>query len=101
MITTLTILLIIILLAIWNGLVIEWKLKGKYSNQWHFVGGLIRALLIGLVYVNSGLWLAIGTAFLCWMPYNMIINKIMGNGLFYLSDKGIDGFIKRLIKRTI
>lgn len=101
MITTLTILLIILLLAVWNGLVIEWKLKGKYSKQWHMAGGLIRALLIGLVYINSGIYWALGAAFLSWLPYNMIINLLMGNGLFYLSDKGIDGWIKRLIKRTI
>jgi len=95
MVVTILIFIIIILIATWNGLVIQWKLTGKYSKLWHITGLVTRLLLIAIVYITSGLWWSICAVLLSWIPYNIIISLIVWNKWWYLSDKGIDGFIKR------
>jgi len=97
--------LIIILTAVWNGLVIKWGLsqdKQKVANisrYWHMVGFIIRGLLVALVYLLSFDWYyTSGAAFLCWLPYNMIINKINKWGWFYIGRTSI---IDKLIRKIL
>ena len=98
MIITILILIIIILIAIWNGLVIEWKLTGKYSSLWHITGLVTRLLLISIVYIVSGLWWSLGAVMLSWIPYNIIISLIVWNKWWYLSDSGIDKIFKNILQ---
>lgn len=96
MIATILILVCIILTAFWNGLVIRWKLSGEYSRLWHATGFMIRLLLCVVVYIGMGLWWFIGAVMLSWIPYNIIISLIVWGKWWHLSDKGIDGLIKKL-----
>lgn len=93
---------IIILTAIWNGLVIKWynTKDQKYSKLWHGVGFIIRGLLVLLVYlITLNLWITAITAFVCWILYNMIINKLNDWGLFYIGKTStIDKLIRKLFK---
>ena len=104
--TTIYITLAIILLtAIWNGLVIKWGLEKdkskviKISKYWHGIGFVIRALLVTIVFLTSGnWWWSGGAAFLCWLPYNMIINIYMKQPLFYIGrTSSIDKLIRKIL----
>jgi len=99
MTATILILACIVLTAAWNGLVIKWHQteSKKISKAWHDVGFFIRALLVVLIYMQSGLWPAVIAAFIAWIPYNVIISLIAWKKWWYLSDTGIDGIIKRLV----
>lgn len=76
--------IIIILFAVWNGLVIIWglvpdknKVK-KISDYWHATGLLARALLCFAILLDTGLfnfWISI---LLSWHLYDIIINLIRG-----------------------
>ena len=81
---TYVILLIVLLFAIWNGLVIKWYLTKdqKWSKYWHGLGFIIRALPIVLIYPNL-LWILIYTN-VAWTIYDMIINLFMGQSIFYV-----------------
>lgn len=103
--TTIYITLAIILLtAIWNGLVIKWGLAedkskvAKISKYWHGVGFVIRGLLVILIYLLSTWQMALIAAFLSWIPYNMIINICMRQPLFYIGRTStIDKLIRKLL----
>jgi hypothetical protein len=103
MITTLTLLIILILIAIWNGMVINWKTAYnedkalKISKQWHKVGLVIRFLIVALIaYTTLNVYWIVGSVLLSWFGYNIIINLVRGMKWYYLSDSGIDGIIKKL-----
>ena len=76
--------LTVILFAIWNGLVIKWYLTKdqKWSDYWHGLGFIIRALPIVLIYPNL-LWILI-YANIAWTVYDIIINLFMGQSIFYI-----------------
>lgn len=101
---TIIIALIILLTAAWNGLVIKWGLAEdkskvvKISKYWHAIGFVIRALLVTIVFLTSGNWWWTGSAaFLCWLPYNMIINVVNKWKLFYFGQSSwIDRMINKL-----
>lgn len=82
--TNLILILIGFLFAIWNGLVIKWYLTKdqKWSDYWHGVGFIIRALPIVLIYPNL-LWILI-YANIAWTVYDIIINLFMGQSIFYI-----------------
>lgn len=97
--------LIIILTAVWNGMVIKWGLEqdkqkvAHISRYWHMVGFIIRGSLVGLVYLLTSDYLYTGiAAFVCWLPYNWIINLINGWKLFYIGRTStIDKLIRKIL----
>jgi len=90
---TITYISIIILFAIWNG----YKITGK-SNAWHSVGFIIRLLLVGLVYIDRGIWVALLAGFIAWIPYNGIINIFLKQKFFYIGITSvIDKFIRKIL----
>lgn len=95
--------LLILLIAAWNGLVIKWFMtrEERYSRRWHALGFIIRAILTGMVYLTSGWQLAAIAAFTSWVPYNIIINLVWGQPIWHLGDKGVDGFIKRILRKFV
>jgi hypothetical protein len=96
-----------------EGLVIADKRDGSqkaknYSSWWHKLGWLNRAFIVlGIfLYVQQYFsysdwqlyaWPLAGFV-LSWPWYNISINLIRKRPILDLSDKGIDGFIKRLLK---
>jgi len=69
-----------------------------YSKAWHWFGFIMRLLLAGAIYQTSQSWtLTIITIAFLWVGYNMSCNIGAKKPLFYLSDKGIDGAIKRFL----
>ena len=70
----------------------------KYSGWWHTAGFVTRGFIVMIAFVAGGLLWAGIVAFVAWLPYNIIINLIMKQKWYYLSDSGIDGFIKKLFK---
>lgn len=72
------------LFAVWNGLVIKWKLTGeqRWSKWWHGVGLLIRAVPLYFIFPNWG-WMLI-YANVAWTVYDVLINKINGWKTFYV-----------------
>jgi len=93
-------LVLVLVIAVWNGLVIMWYITKdiKWSQLWHKVGFVIRAIIVLMSFIEGGWLWALIVAFVAWVPYNIIINKIMKQKWYYLSDSGIDGFIKKLFK---
>jgi len=100
-ITTYLILITIILISLWNGYVIRWKHTGvkKYSTIWHIIGFFVRLCLVAIIYIQSGwLWALIG-GFICWIPYNMLINVVNKWPVFYIGTTSkIDLFIRKIFK---
>lgn len=99
------IILLILLTALWNGLVIKWGLENdkvkvtKISKYWHGIGFIVRGLLVAIIYLITYNWYWTGiAAFLCWLPYNMIINKVNGWKLFYF---GQSSWIDRLMNKLL
>jgi len=92
---------LILLTALWNGLVIQWYLTKdqRYSKYWHAVGFIIRGLLVLLIYLHTKDHLLTGiTAFISWIPYNMIINICMKQPIFYIGRTStIDKFIRKIL----
>lgn len=94
--------IMIVLHALWNGWVIKWGLATdkskvtKTSKVWHAIGFIIRALLVLLIYLQTDWRIALLAAFLCWLPYNIIINACNGWAIFYF---GKTSWIDRLINR--
>ena len=80
--TNLLILSIILLFAVWNGLVIRWKLTGNGSDLWHAVGFVIRIMPVFLIWDNYTVFLLYFN--FAWTVYDMIINLINGWNLFYI-----------------
>lgn len=103
---TYIILTIILLTAIWNGLVIKWGLAKdkatvvKESKLWHGIGFLIRGLLVLLAYLTThNFWITFAVAFICWLPYNMIINKLNDWDWFHIGTTStIDKLIRKIFK---
>lgn len=92
-------LFLIVLVAVWNGLVIRWEITSdiRYSNSWHVTGWVIRALLVALSYLISGVYYAIGAVVLATVIYNMIINIIIGQHIFYVGTTSkLDILIRKL-----
>ena len=108
-----SILIALFLIAIREGLVIADMQDNTYKSKilsgwWHKMGMVIRGFLILAIFLlvqeHHGysswiFWGYVAASFLLsslW--YNIAINLITGKKWYYLSDKGIDGFIKRLLK---
>ena len=97
--TTILLFSVIALIALWNGYVIRWFLTKdeKYSKIWHGIGFMVRALLCATLYLQAGLLLALIAAFVCWLPYNVIINLVNKWPMFYVGKSSkIDLLIRRV-----
>lgn len=69
------------------------------STAWHLCGWLIRFFVFALLFlVNSPIWLLVVSVVLMWPVYNIGCNIGAKKKWYYLSDKGIDGFLKKLFK---
>ena len=99
--TTILLFSVIALVALWNGYVIKWFLTKdeKYSRIWHGIGFMVRALLCATLYLQAGLLLASIAAFVCWLPYNIIINVVNRWPIFYVGKTSIiDKLIRKIWK---
>jgi hypothetical protein len=73
---------IILLIALWNGLIIVWGLQPtknkKLQTLWHGVGFVIRGLLSLLIYIQFGMFYFWISVILNWHAYDIIINVVRG-----------------------
>ena len=77
--TAILIISALILIAVWNGFVIMWKQTNKvsYSESWHIVGFIVRALLVVAVVMTAGNFIGWLALIVSWHFYDVIINLIM------------------------
>ena len=76
---------LLILIAIYNGLIINWRCNYQnkselWSKYWHFVGGLLRC---SFAFLFTDLKTAISILLIHWIFYDGIINLIRGKSFFY------------------
>lgn len=76
---------LLILIAIYNGLIINWRCNYQnkselWSKYWHFVGGLLRC---SFAFLFTDLKTAIAILLIHWIFYDGIINLIRGKSFFY------------------
>lgn len=72
--------------------------KQKYSKIWHQLGFFIRFLLTGITFVLTLNWyLTSLMVIIFWPLYNIACNIGAKKKWYYLSDKGIDGMIRKLL----
>lgn len=90
-----------IIFAIWNGLVINWK-HGSTADIWHAVGFMLRGIwFIETIVINWGNWLLMSFYLslllsVGWGGYNIIINIIVGQKWYYLGKSSkIDLFFTK------
>lgn len=89
-IQSITVVLIILLFALFNGLIVNWKQatdedKAKsISKQWHAVAMVIRALVVLLFYSNITLMIILG--WFSIISYDIIIALIMRQKWYYIGD---------------
>ena len=95
--------LLLLLIAIYNGLIIQWfnnknkESQNKYSVLWHITGWLIRLFIILLFPIK---YLAL-SLFIGWSCYNYIINLILNKPLFYVGNTFIDKYLNKTIQIII
>lgn len=89
------------LIVLREGYVLRDRVKPNptHSTIWHVLGLLMRFILFGLAYrLGFNTIELVILVVLLTVIYNMSCSLGLMKGLFYLSDKGIDGFIKRLFR---
>jgi len=70
------------------------------SGLWHFVGLVIRLTLITIVYLFTyNLYLTVVTGLILTVFYSISCAIGSKQKWYYLSDRGIDGFIKRILNK--
>ena len=81
--------IIVILFAVWNGIVIKWKHTDEkiYSIIWHGLGFVIRGYCLLLIYPDWLLMLIYAN--IAWTVYDMVINVINGWNLFYIGNTSV------------
>lgn len=96
--------LALFLIALREGMVLSnWQTgKQKYLQTWHRAGWAIRFCLISAVAMltkHTGfMWYFVaGSVVVAWPVYNIIINLFTGKKWYYLSNKGIDGIIRKCL----
>ena len=73
--------------------------SGSVRFVWHMYGWLIRFLVFALLYLAGSGWIILSASvFVMWPIYNVACNIGMKKKWYYLSDKGIDKYIKRFLK---
>lgn len=76
---------LLILIAIYNGLIINWRCNYQnkselWSKYWHFVGGLLRC---SIAFLFTDWKTAIAIMLIHWIFYDGIINLIRGKSFLY------------------
>ena len=92
---------IALLIILREGYVLRDKVEPNptHSKIWHVLGWLMRFILWGLAYrLGFNTIELVILAVMLSLIYNSSCSVGLKKGLFYLSDKGIDGFIKRLFR---
>lgn len=91
---------LMILLAVYNGQIINWyqTKDNNWSNNWHWTGLIIRALLVNLILLQVGAGEALLTLFFAWAIYNIIIAKMLHQKWYYL---GKTSFIDKVIPNWV
>ncbi len=70
----------------------------QLSKIWHTLGGFMRAFIVVLFYLlNAHLYILIAIVFLLWPVYNIACNLGRKQHPLYLSDRGIDKLIKKVL----
>lgn len=97
--------ILIILIAIYNGLIINWRCnyqsKSAFWNKaWHFVGGLLR---VCFVFFLVDWKTAISILLMHWLVYDGIINLIRGKSFFYegSANSGTGSSIDKLLSNEV
>lgn len=96
-------LITILLIAGWNGLVINWRNATNskdirhYSDWWHAIGLVIRTTLVIVAFLVSNWIFGLIAAFIAFILYNIIINLIIGEKWYYVGTTStIDKLIRKL-----
>lgn len=72
--------------------------ENGYSKAWHWFGFLMRFLVFALVFRLGQSWIYNSIAIvILWPLYNIACNIGMKQKWYYLSNKGIDGFIRKCL----
>ena len=94
------VIVIAMLLAVREGFSLRDRIDpGKgYSKAWHWFGFLIRLLLAGIMFQATFNWWLTGiVVVIIWPVYNIACNIGLKKKWYYLSNKGIDGVIRKLL----
>ena len=77
----------------------DWKkYNPAYSDIWHILGWVMRFIAFGMLYRTGANWILLFiSVLLMWPIYNIVINIGRGNKWYYLSDKGIDGILRKIL----
>ena len=93
--------ILLILIAIYNGLIINWRTnylqKAELWNKlWHFTGGLIRCC-VAFFFLDC--IDAIAILLMHWIVYDALMNIIRGKAIFYEGSQtsGTGSIIDRLL----
>ena len=96
---------LLILIAIYNGLIINWRCNYKnkselWSKYWHFVGGLLRC---SIAFLFTDWKTAIAIMLIHWIFYDGIINLIRGKYIFYegSASSGTGSTIDKLLNNDL
>jgi hypothetical protein len=88
---------ILILFAVYNGLIIQWfnnknkPEQSEYSLVWHVVGWFIRLFLISLLPIK---FIPLGI-FFGWSVYNFLINIVLDKPLYHIGTTNFDKYLTR------
>ena len=97
--------ILIILIAVYNGLIINWRTnyqqKSEFWNKaWHSLGSLIR---ICIVFFFTDIKTGIAIILMQWIVYDALINLVRGKALFYEGSlsSGTGSTIDRLLSSEL
>ena len=94
------VIVIALLLAVREGFSLRDKIEPDkgFSKAWHWFGFLIRLLLAGIMFQASFNWFLTGIVIvILWPVYNIASNIGLKQKWYYLSNKGIDGILRKLL----
>ena len=83
--TTLIVIASLLMIAVYNGYINLWglessyKLKKKYSEQWHAISLIIRLMLVAVVIINAGWFWGWIAGIAGGHMFDIIINYIRGH----------------------
>jgi hypothetical protein len=68
------------------------------SFAWHLYGWMIRFFVFSLLFrLGATFWMLVLSVFIMWPLYNIACNIGRKNKWYYLSDKGLDGIIRKML----
>jgi len=77
----------------------DWKKPNpSYSDIWHLLGWVMRFIVFGILFRAGANWIVLSVSVvMMWPIYNIAINIGRGNKWYYVSKKGIDGVIRKVL----